>query len=390
MALQNYVPQKNLLLGMGNSLADLNSYAGALRQFTQELNVCWAGNADKAAVFQAIDAQMRDVNSLRQNVNWVQQAANWALEKINELGSLLGLTLPWIGAVGTVSVPGAALHQRMQLDTAQLRQAADKLNAHRGQLGGCQDTVCQVRRSLDAVLQGVFGIGGKLQNSANGAGAALTRHDRLVAAVWRIADIYDTADGRVRRRAEEIVGGGGTVSVSPASAGTALASAASAVPRPRSFIDWLGDGATNFLRFLDQSGQGGNLLTLGKYGIVGLLDKKIPWLGKAIDAGELVSKIFTKDGGPDAWDYGSFAWGVTNGEIKSKSAASGNLLGYLGGVISDEFRVGINSYLENKDTTDYSFNGIVSTLGYGVTHPGELAEALLDGFVEAIGCWLPW
>ncbi|MDR1464444.1 MAG: CHAP domain-containing protein [Oscillospiraceae bacterium] len=206
MALQNYAPQKNLILGMGNSLADLNGYAGALNQFAQNLGSCWAGNADKAVLFQAIDAQMRDVNSLRQNVNWVQQAANWALEKINELGSLLGLVLPRIPLVPSIAVPGAALHQRIQLDTVRLRQAADCLQAQRGRLGGCGDAVCQTQQGLDAVLQGVFGIGGKLKSSAACTGAVLARHDRLVAAVRRIAEIYDAADGRIGKRAEELAG----------------------------------------------------------------------------------------------------------------------------------------------------------------------------------------
>ncbi|MDR0405982.1 MAG: hypothetical protein LBH54_04195 [Clostridiales bacterium] len=121
---------------------------------------------------------------------------------------------------------------------------------------------------------------------------------------------------------------------------------------------------------------------------VNLLKHFLPeWAGRGWDAVELA----TKDGGAGGRDFGNFAWGAVNGLIKSPAAAAATGgWSYIVGVFSEEARIAIDSYNENKDTTDYSFHGITSAIGYGFTHPKEFGDAICDGLDEMVSVIKFW
>ena len=206
MGLQNYFPQKNLLRGLGNSLDELNRYAGTLNRFAQELNDCWAGNADKKAVFEVIQAQMKALDRLRQDVNWVHKTADWALEKMNELGSLAGLAPPHIAGIPYVRAPSAALSSLIRLDTGKLGTAASSFAFQPcSALNSAATGVRQIQLGLDFVLRAQFGIAPRITACTNAMQELTTRHNRLAAAVKRIAGIYEDADRAIRKRAEGLL-----------------------------------------------------------------------------------------------------------------------------------------------------------------------------------------
>jgi len=230
MALKNYAQQKGVIRKMAEAVEELNTYADTLNAFAQELNVCWASNDDKTAVFKSIQLQMDDVNNLRQNANWVYRTADWALEKINELGSLKGQTPPHIKKIPDITVLGAATSNTIQVDTGRLRSAAEGFQAKRALLVSIETQITQMERGLDSLLVSIVSLF-RLLPCVSKAKSLVTRHDRLAAGVLRVADIYDGVD-------KSIYGMAVALAKNAAQAVTGAAESAMDYVKLKQFTEW--------------------------------------------------------------------------------------------------------------------------------------------------------
>jgi hypothetical protein len=101
------------------------------------------------------------------------------------------------------------------------------------------------------------------------------------------------------------------------------------------------------------------------------------------------AELIMTDGGPRGWDFASYTWGSVNSFIR-KGGPLKNPVGWGLGVISDSIRLSIDSFRQNRATTDYSLRGIGSTLWYGIRNPREFGRALsgsVDEVIKAIKFW---
>ena len=209
MALPNFWPQKKYISGLGTDFASLTAYANALNKCAADLNACWVGNTDKQYILSAVNRQVQAVNQLRQNVNWLQKTADFVLEKLNELGQLAGFSQPHVSAVAAIAyMGGTAARTRIQLDTGAVRTAANILNHKRSALINCQSNFVRAKMVIDPFILGIWGIGTNVGASNKQIDALLARHDKIVQALHRVAERYDAADLRLKRKAEAIKAAG--------------------------------------------------------------------------------------------------------------------------------------------------------------------------------------
>lgn len=202
MALINFWPQKNCISGLNADLSGLTAYAHALNSCAAEINACWSGNTDKQYIFSAIGRQMQAVNRLRQEVNWVRQTSDFVLVKVNELGRLEGFTQPYVAQIASIGLMcGCSTQTRIKLDTGKVRAVATTLNNKRSSLVDSKGNLFKARSIIDMFILGIWGIGGRLNSVNSKMDELIARHDRIVNALNKCAEIYDAADRRLVQRA---------------------------------------------------------------------------------------------------------------------------------------------------------------------------------------------
>jgi len=205
MALLNFWSQKSFLDQLGSDVSGLKTYVDALNQCAHFLHACWDGNSDKQFVFMAIKKQIDEVNKQRQNVNWVQHVARFVLERINELGNLDGCSQPHVAQVPSTGMMSSCSAQtKIKLNTGKLRAAAEYLKGYRSCLENSKNNVAKATNVLDVFILGIWTIGTKISIANNQVDALLIRHDRIVSALYKCADIYDAADNRLKQKSYAI------------------------------------------------------------------------------------------------------------------------------------------------------------------------------------------
>jgi len=205
MALPNFFSQKNCINSLGTDVSGLKTYADALNECAASLNACWVGNIDKQYVISAINQQIQAVNTQRQDVNWVQQTADFVLGKLNELGALTGFSQPHIPSIASIHfMGGCAAKTRIDINTGSIRTAAKVLNNKRTCLVDSKNHLARAVNVIDVFILGIWTIGAKITVANKQIDALLNRHDQIVAALRKIADIYDQADHRLSKKAGEV------------------------------------------------------------------------------------------------------------------------------------------------------------------------------------------
>ena len=205
MALPNFFSQKNCINSLRSDLSGLKTYADALNACAASLNACWVGNTDKQYMMSSINRQMQAVNTQRQDVNWVQQTADFVLMKLNELGALTGFSQPHIPSLASIHfMGGCAAKTRIHIDTGAIRAAAKGLNNKRAYLVESKNHLASAVNLIDVFILGIWTIGAKITIANKQIDALLNQHDTIVAALHKIADIYDQADRRLNKKAGEV------------------------------------------------------------------------------------------------------------------------------------------------------------------------------------------
>ena len=165
MGLINFWGQKSTLDQLDKDLSNLKLYVTHVSGCIAEIDACWIGNKDKEKVVSAISLHLHIVNKSNNDLNIFKQTATFILVKMNELGSLIGLSIP---AIANMCFPGlfteVRIYPRIQIDTAALRTVADKIEGERKYLEETSFSIKNTKNIIDDIILNMNGLGKLLKD----------------------------------------------------------------------------------------------------------------------------------------------------------------------------------------------------------------------------------
>ncbi|MDR1358858.1 MAG: hypothetical protein LBJ48_05850 [Coriobacteriales bacterium] len=145
--------------------------------------------------------------------------------------------------------------------------------------------------------------------------------------------------------------------------------------------DWVGGGISSFVEHAGSALE--NIFTIGKATTLFLLDKVGDAIGLVEDGVEIIKAI--ADNGVFSWETLNAVWGTVTdiGKIVASPVV------HFASVFVEEIRICVEAYLENPEAYG-DIGDMLSAVGYGVTHPDKLMDAIIEGngFGKAVEAWL--
>lgn len=212
MGLINFWGQKSTLDQLDKDLSNLKLYVTHVSGCIAEIDACWIGNKDKEKVVSAISLHLHIVNKSNNDLNIFKQTATFILVKMNELGSLIGLSIP---AIANMCFPGlfteVRIYPRIQIDTAALRTVADKIEGERKYLEETSFSIKNTKNIIDDIILNMNGLGKLLKDLDREVAEQKQENQKIVNGIRHICELYENAEKRLNEKISAL-GGLGTTS----------------------------------------------------------------------------------------------------------------------------------------------------------------------------------
>jgi len=209
VGLINFWSQKSTLDQLDKDMSNMKLYVTHVSGCIAEIDACWIGNKDKEKVVSAISSHLHIVNKSNNDLNIFKQTATFILVKMNELGSLIGLSIP---AIANMCFPGlfseVRIYPRIQIDTAALRTVADKIEGERKYLEETSFSIGNTKNIIDDVILNMNGLGKLLKDLDREVAEQKQENQKIVNGIRHICDLYENAENRLNEKiaALEVLG----------------------------------------------------------------------------------------------------------------------------------------------------------------------------------------
>ena len=205
MGVANFFSQKSRLNEIQDDIDRMIRYVKLLNNYTGEIDACWIGNRDKSKVAHAISSHLNDVTEVATNINIFKQTAIFVLEKMNELGSLIGLHKPEIVSLWMPPVNNDfRINTRINLDTDALRNVAEKIDRNRTLLEDTTFSIKDTKNVIDNMILNIFGLNLLLKTIDRNVANLISDNQKIVNTIRNISDLYETTEKRLVKKIEEI------------------------------------------------------------------------------------------------------------------------------------------------------------------------------------------
>jgi len=204
MGINNFFEQKAKLDEIQDDLDNLKLYVTRVGNYMVDIDICWVGNKDKKKIVNAIQSHLQDVNKTNTDINVFKETATFVLMKMNELGSLIGLNAP---KISQISLPVISfdfkVHTKIQIDTTALREVANRIDKERKYLDEVASSIGKTRNIVDVIILSLLGLNFMLQTLASKIESQKHENQRIVYAIRRICDLYETTEKGLQQRINE-------------------------------------------------------------------------------------------------------------------------------------------------------------------------------------------